>query len=214
MDKITLIDGQIEAYAENHCSWPNSLATCIVRETQTELQFADMLSGNQVSGLLRLLVQLSNAQKVAEIGTFTGFTTLAMAEALPENGEIYTLEMNARYQAIADRNLVKSPAYGKIRHLFGSARDRIQELPDNLDLVFLDADKDYYPSYYEMLLPKIRPGGLLIMDNVFWYGGVLREEKDRKSQTIYSLNTKIHKDERVENLMLTIRDGLMIVRKK
>jgi caffeoyl-CoA O-methyltransferase len=214
MDKITLIDTQIEAYAENHCSWPNQIAARIVRDTESELQFSDMLSGNQVSGLLRMLVMVSSARKVAEIGTFTGFATLAMAEALPDDGEIYTLEMNARYQAIADKNLPDSPASGKIRHLFGSARERIHELPDQLDLVFLDADKEHYPAYYEIILSKLRPGGLLILDNMFWYGGVLREEKDRKSQTIHSLNVKIQGDERVENILLTVRDGLMIVRKK
>lgn len=214
MEKVTLINADIEAYAENHVSWVNDLSDKIVYDTTHELAYADMLSGNQVTGLLRFLIQISGARTTAEIGLFTGLASLAIIEALPENGMHYALEMNTKYRDIAIRNLSKSQHYQKFNLIFGSARETINELPNNLDLVFLDADKDYYPSYYDVLVEKLRQGGIMVLDNVFWYGGVLQTDKDRKSTTLDNLNKHIHMDKRVENVMLTIRDGLMIVRKK
>lgn len=214
MEKVTLINTDIETYAENHVSWVNELSAQIVHDTTHELAYADMLSGNQVTGLIRMLIQISGARNVAEIGLFTGLASLAIIEALPEGGRHYALEMNTKYRDIALRNLSKSDHYHKFNLIFGSARDTVSELPDNLDLVFMDADKDYYPVYYDVLLEKLRPGGIMIIDNVFWYGGVLKTDKDRKSTTLNNLNSRIHHDERVENVMLTVRDGIMIIRKK
>lgn len=214
MQKITLINPEIESYSENFVSWPNLLAREIVRDTDESLQYADMLSGNQVTGLLRMLIASSGAKVIAEIGMFTGLATVAMADILPENGKIFALEMNSRYADIARKHFANSGVQQKIEILFGDARVNVHQLPENLDLVFLDADKDYYPNYYDILMPKIRNGGLMVIDNVHWYGGVLNNEKDRKSATIHALNERIHLDDSVENVMLTIRDGLMIVRKK
>jgi caffeoyl-CoA O-methyltransferase len=214
MQKITLINLEIETYSENFASWPNHVAREIVRDTDESLQYADMLSGNQVTGLLRMLIASSGAKVIAEIGMFTGLATLAMADILPENGVIYALEMNSRYADIARKHFAKSKVEHKIELLFGDARVNVHQLPENLDLVFLDADKDYYPNYYDILLPKIRKGGLMVIDNVHWYGGVLNSEKDRKSASIHTLNERIQVDDSVENVMLTVRDGLMIVRKK
>lgn len=214
MTKVTLIHPDIETYAEQHCSWPNDIARQIIHDTQEELNYADMLSGVQVTGLLRLLIQASGATRVAEIGMFTGFATLAMLEVLPDEGKLFAFEMNTRYTDIALRNLQQSQHYSKFELIFGSARETMDRLPSGLDLVFLDADKDYYPTYYEAALLRLRPGGLMVLDNVFWYGGVLEESKDRKSETLFKLNRHIQRDARVENVMLTIRDGLMVVRKK
>jgi caffeoyl-CoA O-methyltransferase len=214
MRKVTLINADIETYAEEHASWPAEVASEIVRQTTEELAYADMLSGNQVAGLLRMLILSSGARIVAEVGLFTGHASLAMLEALPDDGKLYALEMNTRYRDIALRNLQKSDHFDKFELIFGTARETIHSLPNNLDLVFLDADKDHYPFYYEILLNKLSSGGLMILDNVFWYGGVLNADKDRKSQTLASLNDHIQQDNRVENVMLTVRDGLMIVRKR
>jgi caffeoyl-CoA O-methyltransferase len=214
MQKITLINPEIETYSENFASWPNRVAREIVRDTDESLQYADMLSGNQVTGLLRMLIAASGAKIVAEIGMFTGLATLAMAEILPENGKIYALEMNTRYADIARKHFSNSEVDHKIEILFGDARVNVHQLPNNLDFVFLDADKDYYPHYYDILLPKMRKGALMVIDNVHWYGGVLSSEQDRKSATIHALNERIQLNESVENVMLTVRDGLMIVRKK
>lgn len=213
MKKTTLINPEIEAYAEKHSSWPNQRSESIVHDTTADLAYADMLSGNQVTGLLRTLISVSGAKVVAEIGMFTGFATLAMLESLPENGKLYAIEMNSRYADIALRNLEKSPSYHKLELLFGSARERINELPNGLDLVFLDADKDYYPHYYDVVMEKLNPNGLIVLDNVFWHGGVLKADKDRKSTTIDALNARIQSDNRVENVMLTVRDGITVVRK-
>lgn len=213
MQKRILVDPETERYAENHVSWPTMLAQKISQETDMDLNYSDMLSGNQVTGLLRMLIFASSAKRIAEIGVFTGYATLAMAEALPDDGELWGLEMNERYLKLAEACLRQSDSWPKIRIVRGSARERISELPSHLDLVFLDADKEYYPVYYEVIMDKLRTGGLLVIDNVFWHGGVLSVEKDRKSEAIAGLNDRILRDSRTESVMLTIRDGLTIVRK-
>lgn len=214
MEKITLINSQIETYSETFASWPNNTSKKIKEDTENELQYADMLSGNQVTGLLRMLILASGARKVAEIGMFTGLATLAMSEVLPPDGVIYSLEMNQRYHDLAVKNLSKSPHFDKIKILFGDAHLNVQKLPEGLDFVFVDADKDLYPFYYETLLPKLVSGGIMVFDNVFWHGGVLAEKKDRKSASIHKLNEIVQNDPSVENVMLTVRDGLLVLRKR
>ncbi|MCC5925222.1 MAG: class I SAM-dependent methyltransferase [Bacteroidetes bacterium] len=213
MRKVTLINPEIEIYAESHTSWPNEIAAGIIKDTTEELAYADMLSGNQVTGLLRMLIKVSGARTIAEIGMFTGLATLAMMESLPADGKIYALEMNTRYRDIALRHLMKSAHFNKFELIFGSARETVNNLPEGLDLVFIDADKDYYPTYYEILLNKLKQGGIMVLDNMFWYGGVLLPSKDRKSKTLSELNDLIQTDDRVENVMLTVRDGIVLLRK-
>src|SRR5690606_15989640 len=136
------------------------------------------------------------------------------AESLPDDGKLYCFEMNKKYLDIALSNLQQSDSFHKIHIVEGNAREKIDVLPQDLDLVFLDADKDYYSTYYEALLLKLKPGGLIIADNVFWHGGVLDEAKDRKSASIHEFNLRVQSDQRVESVMLTIRDGITIIRKK
>lgn len=211
--KIILVDPETESYCEKFSDWNNKLVHEIERDTRDKLAYDDMLSGYQTAGLLRMLIKISGARKAAEVGSFTGFATLAMAEALPADGKLYALEMNTRYLSIAEENLRKSDVFHKVEILFGNARERVHELPDDLDFIFLDADKDFYIDYYRILLPKLRRGGILVIDNVLWYGGVLKDEKDRKSATIHKLNELVHQDSTVEQVMLSVRDGLYLIRK-
>jgi caffeoyl-CoA O-methyltransferase len=213
MDKITLINPQIEEYAEKFASISNEISQKISQDTHSSLQYAQMLSGNQVTGLINIIVKISNARNAAEIGMFTGLSTLAIIEALPDNGKLFSLEMNDRYIDLAINNLKKSKSFKKLNLMKGDARSLVHLLPDNLDFVFLDADKEYYPHYYDVLLPKLCIGGILLADNVNWYGGVLNDKKDRKSEAIHQFNNKVQSDPRVENVMLTVRDGLMLIRK-
>lgn len=215
MRKLTLINPEIEKYAEDHCSWSfNRTAKSIRHDTDASLQYADMLSGDQVAGLLRMLMLASSAKRVVEIGMFTGYATNAMLSALPADGKCIALEMNQRYLDLAVKNLQTHPNYHQLQIIPGNARENVRSLPGNLDLVFLDADKEFYPQYYMEIIPRLKTGGFLLIDNVFWYGGVLSPEKDRKSQAIHTLSQTIRDDERVESVMLTIRDGLTVVRKR
>jgi caffeoyl-CoA O-methyltransferase len=213
MDKITLINPQIEEYAEKFATISSDLSTKISKDTHSSLQYAQMLSGNQVTGLISMIIKLSKAVHAAEIGMFTGLSTLAIIEALPDNGKLFSLEMNERYIDLALSNLKDSKSYEKLHLMRGDARTIVHLLPNNLDFVFLDADKEYYPHYYEVLLKKMRVGGIIVADNVNWYGGVLSEKKDRKSKAIHDFNNLVQTDKRVENVMLTVRDGLMLIRK-
>ena len=213
MNKIQLINPEIEKYAEEFSDAEHEILYQISVDTNEKLRYSDMISGNQVTGLLSILCKVSGASKIAEIGVFTGYSTLVLAESLPLSGKLYCLEMNKKYLDIALPNLQKSKSFDKIEFLVGNARERIIDLPDELDLVFLDADKEYYPDYYEILFSKLRVGGLLLADNVFWYGTVLESDKNRKSKAIHKFNQLVKSDPRVQNVMLTVRDGLMLIRK-
>lgn len=213
MNKRTLIDKDIEKYAEYYSENGDDYARQIIEITNTSLRYGDMLGGYQLAGLLKMLVKLSDAKVVAEIGMFTGFSTLHIATALPSDGVLFVLEMNEKYINLAKRSLENHPDYKKIKIITGNAHDTIHVLPDDIDLVFLDADKDYYIKYYNILIEKLKTGGVLVADNVFWYGGVLDENKDRKSKALHDFNEMVKSDSRVEQIMLTIRDGVMIIMK-
>jgi len=203
----------LQQYATDHTTPESAALRFIVEATTQELQYADMLSGRQVAGVLRLLVQTGGFMNVLEVGMFTGYATLAMAEVLPEDGNITTMEMNTRYQEIAERAFKRAKLAHKITILHGSARDTSKKLTGIYDLIFLDADKQFYPQYYELLKPRLRVGGILVVDNVFWHGGVL-ELNDRKSQAIHQLNKMLLNATDMETVMLDIRDGLTISRRK
>ncbi len=204
---------QLQQYAKDHTSRESESLQFIVKATAEELQYDDMLSGRQVAGLLRLLIQTGNLKQILEVGMFTGYATLSMAEVLPEGGRITTLEMNTLYKSVAERAFSKSGLADRIEIIFGNARETCVSLEGGLDLIFLDADKQYYPEYYKILKPKLTSGGLFVIDNVFWHGGVL-EPSDRKSRAIDELNNMIAKDDEMETVMLDIRDGITISRKK
>lgn len=204
---------RLQEYAKQHTSEDSEALKFIIKATSEELQYDDMLSGRQIGTLLRLLVQTSNATKILEVGMFTGYATLSMAEVLPEGGRITALEMNTLYMSIAERAFDMAGLQDRIDIIHGNARESCKELSDSYDLIFLDADKQYYPEYFRVLKPRLKPGGLLVVDNVFWYGGVL-ELNDRKSKAVHELNEMILNDEYMETVMLDIRDGLTISRKR
>lgn len=208
---------QLAAYAVAHCEPESQAVQHIVEMSREELAYTDIISGRQVVSLLRLLIRLSGFSSVLEVGMFTGYATLSMAEVLPENGRITTLEMNTRYQAVAERGFAGASrnVQEKIHIIHGNARETCAGLRDEFDLIFLDADKQFYPQYYNLLKPRLREGGLLVVDNVFWHGGVLAEKEvlDRKSRAIDQLNETLAHDPEMQSLMLDIRDGLSISRK-
>ena len=203
----------IERYAENHTTDHSELIKELIRVSDKNLEHIDMLSGRLVGRLLSLLIKISGARRVLEVGTFTGYSALTMAEALPDDGELFTCEYNERYENIARTFFDKSKAGSKITLLMGKALATIPTISGSFDFVFLDADKINYPSYYELILPRLEQGGIMVVDNVFWSGEVLDSESE-KGRAIDELNTKIRDDDSVEQVMLPVRDGVTVLRKK
>ena len=210
---MDLIHPEIEEYAKKYTTEDSTLINELVQKASAELEYIDMLSGKLVGQFLAMMVKLSSAQTILEVGTFAGYSALKIAEALPDDGEIITCEYNERYEKLARSFFDRSEHGHKISLVMGNALETIPELEETFDFAFLDADKVNYPQYYDMIIPKLYPGGLLIIDNVFWEGTVLNPD-DEKSKAINQLNKKIATDDRVEQVMLTVRDGLTLVRKK
>ena len=203
----------IEKYAENHTTEHSELVKELIGVADENLEHIDMLSGRLVGRLLSLLIKISGARRALEVGTFAGYSALTMAEALPEDGALFTCEYNQRYEEIARTFFEKSTNGSKVTLLMGKALETIPTISGSFDFVFLDADKINYPNYYEMILPRLEKGGIMVIDNVFWSGEVLSCETD-KGRAIDQLNTMIRADDSVEQVMLPVRDGVTVLRKK
>lgn len=210
---VPISDLRIEKYAEKNSKSDSDELKHLIASSNELLEYIDMLSGPIVGGLLQQLIKISKAKTVLEIGTFTGYTAIKMAEALPEDGEVYTLEMNLKYQKIAESHFKKSLHANKIRLIKGNAQQTLDLLDVTFDLVYLDGDKLRYQFYVDKVLPKLISGGLIVADNVLWDGAVLNPQ-DHKSQSIADFNRNMKLDSRVEVILLPIRDGLSIIRKK
>lgn len=210
---MDIIGKELERYAFEHTAPEPELLQRLSDETHANMQMPQMLTGRLEGRLLKLLVQVSGARRILEIGTFTGYSALSMAEGLPGNGSLVTCEIESANAAMAQRYFDASPHGKKIAILMGPALVTLEGLDGPFDLAFIDADKENYPVYYEKVIDLIRPGGLMLVDNTLWSGRVLRP-KDPESIAIDALNKRIAKDDRVENALLTVRDGLQLVRKK
>lgn len=203
----------VEHYAYAHTSEDSELIQELISESEENLEYTDMLSGRLVGRLLSILIKVSGARRVLEVGTFTGYSALTMAEALPQDGELLTCEYNKRYEGIARKYFEKSEVGSKITLIMGKALETIPDIKGDFDFVFLDADKINYPDYYRMLLPRLRYGGLMVIDNVLWGGDAVTGEGE-KGRAIDQLNTMISEDDSVEQVMLTVRDGVTVVHRK
>ena len=180
---IPITSEEIERYSEEHTTSESEEIRALIASSDAQLEYIDMLSGNLVGQLLKIIIKVSGAKKILEIGTFTGYSAIMMAEALPENGTVTTIEMNLKYMDISQNHFDKSNYRDRIQLLRGNAQKLIPALDDVYDLIYLDGDKLRYSLYFDLVLPKLQPGGLLIVDNVLWDGMVLNPE-DPKSQAI------------------------------
>ena len=210
---MKLINKEIEEYAKSFTSEESGTLKELVRVSESKLEYTDMLSGPQVGMLLKILVQISGAKRILEVGTFTGYSAISMADALPDDGSLITVEMNGQYQNISKPFFERKPYQKKIRQKMGNALEVITTISGTFDLIFLDADKISYPTYYEMLKPKLKTGGIFVIDNVLWGGDVLRP-KDEKSRAIHKLSKMIRDDKDVDQVMIPLRDGITIARKR
>jgi len=204
-----IVNEEILEYIENLTSPQSKLLAALERETYQKTVLPQMISGHYQGRLLSLLARMKQPQKILEVGTFTGYATLCLAEGLKPDGQIITIDKNDEFQAIQNKYFAQSVYRKQIKQIAGNAREVIPGLQETFDLVFLDADKRYYPQYFEMLLPKMNKGGLLIADNVLWYGKVLEQQpKDAETKAIKQYNEMLTNDDRVEAIILPIRDGL------
>lgn len=210
---LTLVPEQIEAYAMAHSTPLPPLLGELVAETQREMgPRALMLSGQLEGTFLQLLAASLGARRILEVGTFTGFSALMMAAALPEDGSLITCEIDPKHAAFARRFFQRSPHGPKIDLREGPALATLQSLAGPFDLVFIDADKTGYAAYYEEALRLLSPNGIIAVDNVLWSGRVLSPEDD-DARSIVAFNRKVRQDPRVTCVLLTVRDGLMLIRR-
>ena len=201
-------------YCLQHTTPPSALLQRLERETHLRTLQPQMLSGPFQGRLLQFISQMIRPRRILEIGTFTGYASICLAQGLPEDGLLHTIEVNDELQPIVTAYLEEAGLRSKIILHLGDATTLLPQFQDSFDLVFLDAGKLDYGLHYELVLPKIRPGGFLIADNVLWSGKVLRPEKDSTAQALNTFNAMVQADQRVENLILPLRDGLMLVRKR
>ena len=209
-----IVDEQLERYAEEHTSPNGELFERLAAETRERMQAPQMMVGLLEGEFLAHLVRLARARRVLELGTFTGYSSISMASALPSDGRIVTCDVNAEAVEIARRYLDESGYGDKIEIRLGPALDVLRELDGPFDFVFIDADKVNYENYYEAVLPKLADDGLIVVDNVLWSGRVLDEDGDQTTRAIRAFNDHVRDDDRVIAVMLTVRDGMTLIRKR
>jgi caffeoyl-CoA O-methyltransferase len=211
---VDFLPKKIADYAEAHTAAESDVLQSLVRETHLKTLAPRMLSGHLQGRFLSLITKLMQPKRILEIGTFTGYAALCMAEGLAKDGVLTTIEANDELAFLIEKHVEKGGFSGKIKPIFGNALEIIPTLTDVFDLVFIDAGKRDYPEYYDLVLPKVKSGGLIIADNILWSGKVVDDKKDVDTTIIDQFNKKIAADNRVECLLLPIRDGLMMARKK
>lgn len=206
---------ELDEYIDNHCDAESVVLQELTRETHIRTLRPRMLSGRLQGRFLKMLCQLIGAKRVLEIGTFTGYAALSMAEAMPAGGKVITIDINDELEELTTKFIEKSGMQERVEFLIGDACNIVPSLNETFDLVFIDADKRSYSKYYDIVFDYVRPGGLIVADDVLWSGKVLEEKSHYDSQTqgILDFNEKIMCDERVEKVMLPVRHGLYLIRK-
>lgn len=211
---MEFISPNLAEYCEKHTSPETATLQDLNRQTHLKIMMPRMLSGHLQGRFLSMMANMIQPHLVLEIGTYTGYSALCMAEGLAPGGKIITLDINAEIESFTRNFFEKSHYAGQIDYRIGNAMEMIPAMNETFDLVFIDADKINYLNYYHMVLDKVRPGGFIIADNVLWSGKVLEQKKDKDTQAICAFNDFVSTDERVEKVLLPVRDGLLVIRKK
>ncbi len=201
-------------YALHHTTTPPAVLHELERFTHLHTLSPQMLSGPYQGMLLSFITHMVQPKRILEVGAFTGYTAICMAQCLPPGGEVHTIEVNDEHAWIIQKFIQKAGLEDKIRLYIGDAATVIPVLNEIFDLVFLDAGKLDYARHYELALERTRPGGFILADNILWDGKVLTNDQEATTVAIRNFNQMVHEDERVENLLLPLRDGLMVIRKK
>ena len=213
---------QIYKYIEDHASVPNEALEWVVKQTHIRTNHARMLSGAAQGQLMRMIAQMCGAKRILELGTFTGYSAICLASALPEDGHLDTLELNDELEDLILEGFEKAGLADKISLHIGDCKETLikmrSEIKENelYDLVYIDANKREYCEYYDLVFDMVRPGGIILADNVIWDGKVCQDPlpQDKQTLSIVRFNDMVSKDHRVESVILPIRDGLNIIRKK
>ena len=213
MTDIEIVDPRVEQYAVEHTTPEPAWFATLAEETRNATRAPTMMVGTLEGRLLTALVAMLRPRSVLEIGTFTGYSALSMAEALPPDGRIVTCDISEEHLAIARRHIAASPYAGVIEIRSGPALETIATLPGPFDLVFIDADKTSYSAYFEATLAKLSPDGVILVDNVLWSGRVLDPAiTEPDTAAIKAFNDQVLADDRVDVVMLTVRDGVSLIR--
>lgn len=214
---MEFIDQKLADYAERHTSGESDLLAELNRETWAKVLMPRMLSGPLQGRFLSMISKMIRPRRILEIGTYTGYSALCLAEGLTPDGLLHTIDINAELEELVLKYVGKAGLNSKVIMHIGNAMDLLPNLQEEFDLVFIDADKENYSHYYEMAMKKLRPGGYIIADNVLWSGKVIENnalENDSETKALNEFNNRVGLDSRVENILLPIRDGLMVIRKR
>jgi predicted O-methyltransferase YrrM len=210
---VSIVDDAVDRYAEEHTTAGGDLFDRLAAETREKTTLPQMMVGRVEGKFLEFLVRATSAQLVLELGTFTGYSSISMARGLTGTGKVISMDVNPDTTAIARRYAEEAGVADRIDYRLGPALDGLPSLDSPFDLVFIDADKVNYVNYYEAVLPKLAANGLLIADNTLWSGRVVDEDADETTRVIQQFNDRVRDDPRVEQVLLTVRDGMLLVKK-
>lgn len=214
---MDFLDPKLLAYSEQFTEPESPILAELNRETYANVLVPRMLSGHIQGRMLSMFSNMLKPKQILEIGTYTGYSALCLVEGLLDGGTLHTIDINEELEGMVKKYIRKAGYEDKVKQYVGNAIDIIPTIDSTFDLVFIDADKTNYANYYDMVIDRVRTGGVIIADNVLWSGKVLDEKelaKDKDTKALHEYNLKIHADPRVENVLFPVRDGLMVARKK
>ena len=212
---INFIDDNILNYSISKSEKESKLLNDLYRETYLKVLNPRMISGHYQGRILSLISKIISPKKILEIGTYTGYSAICLCEGMDKDGILHTIDNNKELVEIQNKYFKKANLTNKIVQHSGDAKNIIPSIDEEFDIVFIDADKESYPEYYDLIINKVRSGGIIIADNILWSGKILEkvEKDDQATKSIIEFNNKIIEDDRVKNIILPIRDGLSIIRK-
>ena len=213
---MEFIDQKLDDYVCAHTENEPEVLNALNRKTHLTVLRSRMLSGHFQGRLLSMISQMIQPERILEIGTYTGYSAICLTEGLTENGKLTTMDINEELEDIAREFIHKANLDNKIEYIIGDAMQIVPQLDEQFDLVFIDADKKNYCNYYHLVFDKVKPGGYILADNVLWSGKVVEdyEALDSETKIIMDYNKMVHEDPRVQEILLPIRDGLMLARKR
>jgi len=210
---MDIIDKELQAYAEKYTSEESALLKKINRDTHAQVLQPRMLSGHLQGRVLSMISSLLRPKVILEIGTYTGYSALCMAEGLRENGKLITIDINEELHDRVSEYFREANMHDRIDYRIGDASVIIPRLQERFDLVFIDADKENYAHYFDLVIDRVNLNGIILADNVLWSGKVLQNKPDKDTRAVVDFNEMVQRDNRVENVLLPIRDGMMVMRK-
>jgi predicted O-methyltransferase YrrM len=210
---MEILEPSLLNYAEEHTSPEDKLLSSVNRETNAKVMMPRMLSGHLQGKVLMMISHMVKPKTILEIGTYTGYSAICLAAGLQDGGKLITIDINEELESMVRNNFQQAGLGDKIEYRIGNALEIVPALHEIFDLVFIDADKENYNKYYDLVFDKVTLGGFLLADNVLWNGKVLDAKPDKDTRAIKAFNKKVQDDPRVENVLLPIRDGIMLMHK-